>query len=62
MNISIDLMAIKQKIFSILMIPIKFWFGLPSYVHIIAFILLVGFACVIGYAIYINRRDIFNIP
>lgn len=62
MNISIDLMAIKQKFFSILMIPVKFWFGLPSYVHITAFILLVGFACVIGYTIYNNRRDIFFLP
>lgn len=55
-------MAIKQKFFSILMIPVKFWFGLPSYVHITAFILLVGFACVIGYTIYNNRRDIFFLP
>lgn len=52
----------KEKIFELITIPIKFWFGLPEIVHIIGYGFLIWVGGFIAYIIYINRTDIFHKP
>lgn len=61
-NFNTIMIEAKEKFFELIIIPVKFWFGLPEIVHLIFYWLLVLFGCFIVYIIYSNRGEIFHKP
>ena len=51
----------KTYLYKFILYPIKFFFNLPWYIHIITFILFMLFALFIARAVWLNRQEIFGI-
>lgn len=62
LDVSKSLSIAKEKLFQLIIIPFKFWFGLPVFIHYIVYFLLVWFVIYLAYIIYVNRTEIFKIP